>query len=523
MQFSLRDVLKGQCRDVCPRMCKKDPNSLSSDYKCGFVCQNVCSSSIRKRRSRRSTSSTNHMHMTPLPSKMKFFDIDNDGVVNLFEFARALGHNPRKQHVVRAFKAADLDDDEKLDFFEFNNDVWVTDQDVVDDNYEFEINEDTFDSEFDEDSDESSGKGSDSDDTNSDSSKDDSDDSSDSSDDSKDSDSDSSDDSKDSDNDSSKDSKDSDRKGRRRGKKGSKKGRKSDTDGDGVDSVDVDGIDGPDGLDGFDMPAIDMPEAGGEMMENFGEMGEQMSEGFENIGGDMADGMGDIGDAVGDGIDAMKDAAGDGVDTVGDAVDGMKDTLDDTADAMTGGVNDAVDGMKDVMGDVVDAAADGMDAAADVVDNVVDGMTDNSNLALAAMASSGSGMPPPPPINVADDSFVQPISAGVGSNNIGSSITSGSNGGTSLNSMNILRTTRDEQTSNTAGNRVARWQKVARTRNMLLPPRDLSKGQPGPRVIDDSMTTSFVRTPPSDGLGLFRSVAPIRVRVPAFANFGTQG
>lgn len=52
---------------------------------------------------------TNHMHMTPLPSKMKFFDIDNDGVVNLFEFARALGHNPRKQHVVRAFKAADLD------------------------------------------------------------------------------------------------------------------------------------------------------------------------------------------------------------------------------------------------------------------------------------------------------------------------------------------------------------------------------------------------------------------------------
>lgn len=47
--------------------------------------------------------------MTPLPSKMKFFDIDNDGVVNLFEFARALGHNPRKQHVVRAFKAADLD------------------------------------------------------------------------------------------------------------------------------------------------------------------------------------------------------------------------------------------------------------------------------------------------------------------------------------------------------------------------------------------------------------------------------
>lgn len=49
------------------------------------------------------------MHMTPLPSKMKFFDIDNDGVVNLFEFARALGHNPRKHHVVRAFKAADLD------------------------------------------------------------------------------------------------------------------------------------------------------------------------------------------------------------------------------------------------------------------------------------------------------------------------------------------------------------------------------------------------------------------------------
>ena len=48
------------------------------------------------------------MHITPLPSKMKFFDIDNDGAVNLFEFARALGHNPRKQHVVRAFKAADL-------------------------------------------------------------------------------------------------------------------------------------------------------------------------------------------------------------------------------------------------------------------------------------------------------------------------------------------------------------------------------------------------------------------------------
>jgi hypothetical protein len=30
------------------------------------------------------------MHITPLPSKMKFFDIDNDGAVNLFEFARAL-------------------------------------------------------------------------------------------------------------------------------------------------------------------------------------------------------------------------------------------------------------------------------------------------------------------------------------------------------------------------------------------------------------------------------------------------
>lgn len=57
MQFSLRDVLKGQCRDVCPRMCKKDPNSLSSDYKCGFVCQNVCTSRIRKRRSKRATSS----------------------------------------------------------------------------------------------------------------------------------------------------------------------------------------------------------------------------------------------------------------------------------------------------------------------------------------------------------------------------------------------------------------------------------------------------------------------------------
>lgn len=54
MQFSLRDVLKGQCRDVCPRMCKKDSNSLSSDYKCGFACQNVCSTTLRNRRSRRS-------------------------------------------------------------------------------------------------------------------------------------------------------------------------------------------------------------------------------------------------------------------------------------------------------------------------------------------------------------------------------------------------------------------------------------------------------------------------------------
>jgi hypothetical protein len=47
------------------------------------------------------------VHITPLPRGISFYDVNEDGRISLFEFARTLGHNPRDLHVKMAFRSAD--------------------------------------------------------------------------------------------------------------------------------------------------------------------------------------------------------------------------------------------------------------------------------------------------------------------------------------------------------------------------------------------------------------------------------
>lgn len=378
--------------------------------------------------------------------------------------------------------------------------------------YDFEIDDDVLKSEFDDDSSDESGSsdsGSDSSDSSDssnsrgssgDSSKGDSDDSDDS-DNGKDSDSDNS-----NGTDESKDvgSGERGRKNRGRGRGGRWGG--------GFDSVDVDS--GRDWNEVGGVSGLDMPEAGGDVMDKMADIGDKMTGGMS---AELGDGIGDalpdvdVATDIGDAVDGMADGVGDAVDNMKETID-MKDALENVGENMVDGMKDAADNLKDMAGGAVEAVAD-------AAENLADGITDDRNMALAAIAaSSGSNSPPPPPpINVAGDSFVQQIGGLASSTGSMRSQTSRVNIGTSNSNFG------GERATNMAGNRAARWSRTSASSNALFPPKDLSKGQQRrvgqSQLQDDSMTTSFVRPRSTDSFGLFRSVAPIRVRVPAFRNF----
>jgi hypothetical protein len=132
--------------------------------------------------------------------------------------------------------------------------------------------------------------------------------------------------------------------------------------------------------------------------------------------------------------------------------------------------------------------------------------------------------------SIPSGSFTTMIAGNSGGSSFGTSggtglVGAGSNDGltktitTKITRFNTRGSVGDEQTLIPQGNRLARWSgKEKEMSNVLLPTIDLSKGQPRSHSNGDSMTTSFVRTRSPDAFGLFRNVAPIRVRVPTFAN-----
>ncbi|XP_061163063.1 protein starmaker-like [Saccostrea echinata] len=126
LKMSLRDLISGHCHVVTPRVCRKY-TGFDSDFTCAFILRHVCTNAYTGKQSLKMLADTDgNVHITPLPRSLSFYDVNEDGLISLNEFARTLGHNPRDLHVKVAFRAADKNGDGVVSFREFRTtDAWV--------------------------------------------------------------------------------------------------------------------------------------------------------------------------------------------------------------------------------------------------------------------------------------------------------------------------------------------------------------------------------------------------------------
>ncbi|XP_033728346.1 acidic repeat-containing protein-like [Pecten maximus] len=411
MSIPLTNVLTKTPHTTCIRSCREVKTRHGvDDYTCGFSCLKI-RGKVLKKRSKRDTKSSgrNYIHITPIPKKFKFYDINDDKGISLPEFARSLGHDPKSFHIRSAFSEVDRDSDGKIDAMEFHSDVLVFDGDGMFEDDDYNVDDSVISKrvQYDEDdgvvrndddsSDDSSSSDSSDDDDSSDSDSSDSD-SSDSSDSSDDSD-DSSKDSDDSSSDSSDSSDEDDKQKRKRG----------DRDDTGDDSRDRD--------DGFDLPEIRVKDdkfddTADDMLENVLE-GIDMDVGDIGIGGisantddivdDLGDGISDavenVNEVVGDAVDTFTDGAGDVIDNIQDGVENTIEAVSDVAGNMADSVSDVAGNVQDVISDVVENTVDTMsDVAGNVVDTVNDVMSDGSDAMNTMVAANLIAEAAPPSI-----------------------------------------------------------------------------------------------------------------------------
>ncbi|XP_046355718.1 EF-hand calcium-binding domain-containing protein 1-like [Haliotis rufescens] len=117
------------CKTACPRLCEDKVGM----YFCPFVCVPLCN---RGKRSIRKGSDYRG-HLMPMPNKFSAYDLNDDGVVSLKEFAFVTGHTMDQADLKTVFQLADRNGDNILTSGELYGGPFVFEMDVNDNDYQY--------------------------------------------------------------------------------------------------------------------------------------------------------------------------------------------------------------------------------------------------------------------------------------------------------------------------------------------------------------------------------------------------